>query len=440
LPADSKPVPGDLAPALDRALRTKQADRLPSVAAAVVREGELAWSGAAGLADCEGGVEATPEMQYRVGSITKTFTAVAVMQLRDAGKLDLDDRIGEHLPEVAKGSPTIRRLLAHISGLQREAGEMFATGAAPTIEEVLAAMESYEEVLPAARAHHYSNLGYGLLGEIIARASGGPYTEYVDREILAPLGLERTTWSEQAPHAFGYLVDDFAGTAAREPHSDMRGIAAMGQLWSTVGDLCRWVAFLADGREGVLDPATADEMWAPQVMMNPDDWVAGWGLGLELVNVTGKVYGGHGGAMPGFLAGLYLNRESKVGAAVLANSGTRAPTRELAIELAGITLDKWPAAIEAWKPEPAPPPEVAAILGHWWSEGMEFVFAWRNGKLVSEIPGAPPRVKPAVFEPLPDGGWRVVSGRERGERLRVEGDRMIWAGYPFTRTQEATPG
>jgi CubicO group peptidase (beta-lactamase class C family) len=124
-----------------------------------VREGELAWSGAAGLADCEGGVEATPEMQYRVGSITKTFTAVAVMQLRDAGKLDLDDRIGEHLPEVAKGSPTIRRLLAHISGLQREAGEMFATGAAPTIEEVLAAMESYEEVLPAARAHHYSNLG-----------------------------------------------------------------------------------------------------------------------------------------------------------------------------------------------------------------------------------------------------------------------------------------
>ncbi|HUY71221.1 MAG TPA: serine hydrolase domain-containing protein [Gaiellaceae bacterium] len=431
-------APDDLAPALERALVTRQAERLPSLAAAVVREGEVIWSGAVGLADCEAEIEATPEVQYRVGSITKTFTAVAVMQMRDAGKLDLDDRLEQHVPGLGNGSPTLRRMLAHTSGLQREAGEMFVTGKAPPIEQVLAAMDEYEQVLPEARAHHYSNLGYALLGEVVARASGVPYTEYVDREIIAPLGLQRTSWYEQEPRALAYLVDEFAGTASREPHSDMAGVAAMGQLWSTVGDLSRWGAFLVDGREGLLDPATAEEMWAPQVMMNPDEWTAGWGLGLELVNANGRIFGGHGGAMPGFLAGLYVNRTSRVGAAVLTNSGTRAPTREIALELAGIALEGWPAGIEPWIPEHAPPPEVAAILGRWWSEGNEFVFAWKGGQLVAEIPGAPPRVKPSVFEPLAGGGWRVESGRERGERLRVEGDRMIWAGYAFTRQQETT--
>ncbi len=329
------PAPSELSARLERSLRSGQSEqRLPSIAGAVVRAGEVIWSGAVGLADYEAAVEATPETQYRIGSITKTFTAAAVMQLRDAGKLDLDDRLEQHLPGIANGSPTLRRMLAHLSGLQREAGEMFVTGESPTIGEIIDAMAGYELVLPAARAHHYSNLAYGLLGEVIARESGMPYADYVDERLLRPLGLARTTWYEQEPHALGYLVDEFAGTAVREPHSDMVGVAAMGQLWSTVGDLCRWGTFLAGGRDGVLDPASADEMWAPQVMMNPDDWTVGWGLGIELVSHEGRVFGGHGGSMPGFLAGLYLNRETRIGAAVLTNAGTRAATRELALELA----------------------------------------------------------------------------------------------------------
>jgi CubicO group peptidase (beta-lactamase class C family) len=432
------PGPEALAPRLERALRARQAERLPSVAAAVVRDGEVIWAGAVGQADLEAGIEATPETQYRVGSITKTFTAVAVMQLRDEGKLDLDDRLEQHLAGIAHGSPTLRRMLAHISGFQREAGEMFVTGDSPTIDDVLEAIESYELVLPAGQAHHYSNLAFALLGEVVARLSGMPYTDYVDEKVIGPFGLTRTTWHEQEPRAVAYLVDEYAGTAGREPHSDMRGVAAMGQLWSTVGDLCAWGSFLVAGRDGVLDPATADELWSPQVMMNPDDWSVGWGLGLELVNHEGRIFGGHGGAMPGFLAGLYVNRDSKTGAAVLTNSGTRAPTREIALELAGIGLELWPPDIPVWKPESDPPPEVAAILGRWWSEGSEVFFSWKDGKLVSTVPGAPPRVKPSVFEPV-EGGYRVVSGRERGERLRVEGDRMIWGGYLFTRAQEPTP-
>ncbi len=139
-------------------------------------------------------------------------------------------------------------------------------------------------------------------------------------------------------------------------------------------------------------------MWAPQVMLSPDDWAAGWGLGLELLNHEGRIFGGHTGAMPGFLAGLFVNRASKTGAAVLTNSGTRAPTRDIALELADATLELWPEEIEPWRPEAEPPADVAAILGRWWSEGNEFVFSWKGGQLVAEIPGAPPRVKPSVFE------------------------------------------
>ncbi len=278
------PAPSELVPRLERVLQERQAEqKLPSVAAAVLRDGEVAWSGAVGLAGLEERRPATPDLQYRVGSITKTFTAAAIMQLRDAGRLDLDDRLEQHLPGIVHGSPTLRRLLSHLSGLQREAGEMFVTGDSPTIAEVIEQMDRFELVLPAARAHHYSNLAYGLLGEVVTRSSGIPYTEYVDALLLQPLGLERTSWHEQEPYALGYLVNEYSGTAVREPHADMRGLAAMGQLWSTVGDLCRWGAFLAAGRAGVLDPATAEELWAPQVMMNPDDWTVGWGLGLELV-------------------------------------------------------------------------------------------------------------------------------------------------------------
>jgi hypothetical protein len=316
---------------------------------------------------------------------------------------------------------------------------MFVTSDYPAIDELIDAMSGYELVLPPARAHHYSNLAFTLLGEVVARASGVSYTEYIDDRLLLPLGLARTSWTEQEPRALGYLIDEFAGTAGREPHSDVAGTAPAMQLWSTVGDLACWGAFLVGGREGVLDAETMDEMWAPQVMMNPDDWTVGWGLGLELVMHERRVFGGHGGAMPGFLAGLYLNRETKTGSAVLSNAGTRAATREIALELASATLELWPPDIEPWHPEEPPPPEVGAILGHWWSEGYEFDFAWKDGKLTARLPGAPPRVKPSVFEPLPEGGYRVRSGRERGERLRVDGDRLIWAGYVFTRTQEQTP-
>jgi CubicO group peptidase (beta-lactamase class C family) len=415
---------------LQRIVEERQADRLPSVAAAVVRKGEIVWSTAVGTADYDEERPATPATQYRIGSITKTFTAVAVMQLRDGGLLDLDDRLGQHLDDVADGTPTIRRMLSHLSGMQREVGEMWVEGSVPTEQDLVVAF-----ALPPARAHHYSNLAFGLLGRVVAARSGRRYTEYVDERILGPLGLGRTTWTGQAPKAQGYLVDEYARTARKEPESDLGEVAAMGQLWSTVDDLARWAAFLARGEEGVLDPATVEEMWFPQVMYWPDDWTLGWGLGLMLYNRGGKILGGHGGAMPGFLSGVYIHRATGVGAAAVTNSGTRAEMDALCHELVAKAMELWPEPIEPWRPEADPPDDVRALLGVWWSEGTQFLFTWEKGSLRAKVAGSAAGKGETRFDREGDG-FVAVEGRERGERLRVDGERMIWSGYVFTRAQE----
>jgi CubicO group peptidase (beta-lactamase class C family) len=421
---------------LDRLLAEKQADRLPSVAAAVVRDGRIAWTGAVGSASYEPLKRATPDTQYRIGSITKTFTATAIMQLRAEGKLDLDDRLDQHLDGVAAGGPTIRRLLSHLSGLQREAGEMWVTGESPTEDELVRHLEL---VLPAGEQHHYSNLAFALLGQVVSRLSGRPYIEYVDERIIGPLNLERTTWLPLEPKATGYLVDEYAGTVWIEPETDLAGTAAAGQLWSTVEDLCRWAAFLAAGHEGVLDARSIEQMWFPQVMYYPDDWVLGWGLGIALFNRPGGIFGGHDGAMAGHLAGVVVNRKTKIGAAVLTNSGTRGDASAFALQLAEKATELWPPAIEPWHPEAEPPPEVRALLGRWWSEGHEFLLTWRDGALQAKVVGLPPGRGETTFER--DGDDFVAArGRERGERLTPVGDGFVWAGYPFTRTQQPTKG
>jgi CubicO group peptidase (beta-lactamase class C family) len=423
------------AQALDRLLQERQAERLPSVAAAVVQNGEQVWANAVGAADYDEERDATPDTQYRIGSITKTFTATAIMQLRDEGALDLDDRLEQHVQGIANGTPTIRRLLSHLSGLQREAGEMYVTGESPTEQELIASMSEVEFVLGPAQSHHYSNLAFALLGQVVAQKSGLSYTQYVDESIIRPLGLTRTTWAPHQPKAQGYLVDEYARTVWKEPETDLAGTTSAGQLWSTVEDLGRWATFLARGADGVLAEKTNEEMWFPQVMYFPHEWTLGWGLGLMLYNHEGTIYGGHGGAMAGHLAAVYIDRKTETGAAALTNAGAGVDLDLLAVTLAAKANELWPAPIEPWRPEHPPPDDVRAILGRWWSEGREFVFWWEGGTLNAKVAGTAPGRGETTFE-RDGGGWRAAAGRERGERLRVDGDRLIWSGYAFTRAQE----
>lgn len=425
------------------AAEAQRAGRLPSLISAVFRGGEVAWSAALGLADVERRVESTVETRQAIASITKTFTASAVMQLRDEGKLDLEDPLSRHLPEAAHGTPTIRRMLAHASGLQREPpGEVWETLDFPGETELLGRLAEAEQVLPPSTAWHYSNLAYALLGHVVARLSGMPFRDYIRERFHVPLGLEHTTWGPSEPAALPYFVEPYTDAVHREPVLEpLGGKGGESGLYSTVGDLSCWGSFLCEPDPEILRPESVAEMHNLQIMAEPD-WSLGWGLGIELWRRGDRIFGGHTGGYPGFLSMLVYSRREKIGAVVLANSDSWPELMKTGLTLVEAGLEELAPDIEPWSPEEAPPAELEPLLGRWWSEGREWVFGWRRGKLEARIAIAPPEREPSVFEPEGDDRFRTVSGGERGELLRVVRDedgavtKLYWATYPFTRTPE----
>lgn len=427
----------------DSILRRNQAElRLPSLSGAVARAGELVWADAVGLADVEAGREATTDDQYMVGSITKTFTAAAVMQLVEAGEVDLDDPLERHLPGAGHGRTRIGRMLSHLSGLQREPGEVWETLEFPTREQLVAGLADAEQVLGPGERWHYSNLAFALLGEVVARRSGLEFERYVEERLLDPLGLGRTTWRHVEPAARGYYVEPYGDGVQAEPTVEKRAFAAAGALWSTPTDLCRWAAFLAEPDGAVLTSASAEAMRALQVMAEPERWSAGYGRGLQLVRDGDRVFAGHGGATIGFRAGFLFEPKERISAAALANSGTSMEVGP-ALELLRAALDRQPPKSEQWRPGEAAPSEVAGLLGPWWSEGEQVVFRFVGGRLEARHGALADWRTPMVLEPDGPDAYRVVSGPERGERMRVVRDeagtpvKLYVATYPFTREPRA---
>jgi len=426
---------------LDRLLATAQADqRMPSVSACVFRDGEIVWERVLGVADIATARAATGDDVYRIGSITKTFTAVLVMQLVEAGRIELEAPLRTYLPEAPVG-PTIRMALSHLTGVQREPpGEIWESMQPPTREELIAGLEDAELVLRPGELWHYSNLVFALLGEIVMRVSGESYADVLQRRILDPLGLGRTSLRPGAPKASPYYVDPYTELVRDEPDPEVtESTGAAGWLWSTAADLARWGAFLADGHGDVLPKATLDRMARVQTMVDEQRWSLGWGLGLELYRRGDRVFAGHGGAMPGFLAGLAVQRDERTGAAVLTNTSAGARPEALAVDLAVAALDALPRMPELWAPTPGLPAELEGILGLWWTEGEQIVLSLRRGRFQAELVGGTPGRNISWLEPDGADRWRVVEGRERGELVRAVRDedgaaaKLYFATYPLTR-------
>src|SRR5712671_4416478 len=183
---------------------------LPGVALTVVHGDRPVWTKAFGYADVSAKAPATPQTRYRIGSITKTFTALAVLQLHDEGKLRLDERVRDHVTTSAARARslglldvTLRELLMHSSGLQRDLPGTWWT--APSFPAQFP--DDFSATYPASTQWKYSNVGYALLGEAVAAASGEPWARYVERRILEPLGMMHTEalpQREAAGLAMGY--------------------------------------------------------------------------------------------------------------------------------------------------------------------------------------------------------------------------------------------
>jgi len=426
-------TPETLAAELARLVAQEQRkSRLPSLAAAVLRDGEIVWESAIGYADVAEQRETTTDTQYRLGSITKTFTAAAIMQLRDAGKLDLEDTLDRHV-EGAAHAPTLRRLLSHTSGLQREThDDAWLKQKFASVPELLETLHEAEQILPAGARFHYSNLAFALLGIVVERVSGESYTDYVEKHLLRPVGLKRTTFEPDKNAARGYLVKPYVdGVWDTAPVETGAWIAA-GQMWGTVHDLCRWAQFLAEPDEDVLAKRTIEEMRTLQTMDDHERWTVGYGLGLQLFRDGERIMAGHGGSMPGFIATVRVSVGDRVGAAVLTNEST-ARMGALGSKLIATTVERWPVPPRLWSVEEPPPPEIEPLLGIWFMEGSQLVFRWRDGTLQAQFTDAAEWEEPAVFEQGADGRWRIVSGWEHGEVLRIEDDRLVLTGYPLTR-------
>jgi CubicO group peptidase (beta-lactamase class C family) len=390
--------------------------RLPSLVAGVVRDHALVWAGSHG--DHTGAEPPAADTQYRIGSITKTMTAVLVLQLRDDGLLELGDRLADHLPGVAYGDRTLRGLLAHSSGMQSEPpGPWWERSPGVSFEQLADALDDTAAAFEPGSTYHYTNLGYGLLGEVVVRLRGGSWWEQVRTRILQPLGMTRTSYLPEPPHATGYSVHHFAQTLTEEPAHDTGAMAPAGQLWSTVEDLARYATFLLEGHADVLSPATLREMCTPQSGSFAGGATGGYGLGVRLLAGGSGTLAGHTGSMPGFLAGVFVDRGRRTAAVCLANGTSGLRCEGLPAALLDTLEECEPTIAEPWRPADNVPAAVEELLGVWHWGNTAYGFSYDDGEVAaSQLATGMVTLR---FRPEADGSFVGTTGYHHGERLHV---------------------
>jgi CubicO group peptidase (beta-lactamase class C family) len=448
-------------------LREHRPRGLAGVAAGVVWDGELAWSAGCGRADVAAGRAPDETTLLAIASVTKTFTGTAIMQLAGTGGLHLDDPAVRHLPELrAIGSPfgpvetlTIRRMLSHESGLQGEppgtdwAGPAYDGSAARN----LARAAEFGLKVPPNSQSKYSNLGYQLLGEIVARVSGTPYPDYLRQAVLEPLGLSSTGFEPlpaalAARRATGYRCEPF--TDVLVPAAVVPPVQAEGGLWSSVADLARWLSFQLSaypvgaeaagvagaaraGAGKVLPAAQLRAMHTPRYLADPD-WARAWGISWFATRKDGVVWIQHDGGLPGFTSTVCFDRARPLGAIVLANG--IAPTAELAFALASAVGEETPGRPAAGQAVPVPA-AVQPLLGLYSVPelGVTLRLEWRDGALVltdPEVPSYRPELTPAgdqdtftVGPGFRESGEKAVFHRRAGGQVTA----MFLAAMTLTR-------
>ncbi|HET7338553.1 MAG TPA: serine hydrolase domain-containing protein [Candidatus Dormibacteraeota bacterium] len=401
-------------------------NRLPGAAVGVVQGDGLSWKAGIGFADIAARRAPDGVTLYRIASITKTFTATAIMRLRDEGRLRLDAPLGEYIPEVGHlDDVTIRRILSHESGLQSEPPgtdwrEVRYEG---RVERNLERASELAGVIPPNTQTKYSNLGFQLLGEVITRASGVPYEQYIKGQILDPLGMTNTVFEPvpgelQSRRATGYaarFLSDELDLASIPPT-----IYSEGGLWSCVDDLGRWISYQ------FTDDATLREMHKPRYITD-EEWTQAWCIGWYALRRDRTVWVVHTGSLHGFSSAVCFRPKQGVGAIVLINGVGDAAT--LALDLAGIALEAVQSSTPRIEPPPPLPDSLRDLLGLYVGKeaGVIVRVEWRDGKLVvidPELPAWRPALAPTderdvfLIEPgVRQSGERAIFRRTADGRV-----------------------
>ncbi|MCD5316824.1 serine hydrolase domain-containing protein [Kineosporia babensis] len=426
-----------------RVTQTLRAQRLPALAVGVSRSEAERHLVQAGYAETSTRRLVDADTAFRIGSITKTFTAALTLLLVERGLLSLDEPVEAYLPGTSAGRPLVRQLLAHSSGLQREAPHpMWASMQGPDSAEFMELLAQVEFVDEPGVRWAYSNLGYAVLGQVIATVSGQTCEDLIDRELLKPLALNSTMWQPTDQAVTGYRPDPYNDCFIPEPVMDQGVIGVGGQLWSTTTDLLTWGNALLGGAPDIVPASVVEAMHRPQIIVDQQAWTQGWGLGLMLNRRERGVLSGHTGAMPGFLASMTLERRSGTVVVALTNvtRGVRLGnlTTEILEELIPVPQSMTP-TVAVPKTDTAPcPPELVGVLGRWWSESEETVFTWSDGTLHAHLAEAAAS-SATRFDRVTSDSFRAASGRMKGERMFVRRDAdggvkaLEWATYPYSR-------
>jgi CubicO group peptidase (beta-lactamase class C family) len=378
-------------------------DRVPGISVGIVYDQNLLWQSGYGYSNLETKRPADADTIYSICSISKLFTSIGIMQLRDAGKLTLRDPVADHLDwfniEQAhqEGGPaTIEGLLTHSSGLPRESGFPYWIGPDfpfPTRAQIIDRLSSQETLYATQTYFQYSNLAISLAGEIIQERSGQEYATYIDQNILQPLGISdtRTYYPEDLRGerlAIGYTGLHREGTRNPVDPFFTRGITAAAGFTSSVNDLAKFASWqfqlLEGGDEDVLKANTLREMH--RVHWVDPDWEVTWGLGFNVRRSDDVTIVGHGGGCPGYITQFILVPKSKIAAIVLTNAGD-GPAGSVAENV----MDTISAAIKkAATPSEEDLPDFSMYEGNYearpWG-GEVAVRQWGDQLVVIDIPG-----------------------------------------------------
>ena len=424
------------------AQQTLDTHHLPGIALGVVQGGELAWFGGFGRGDINKDDAPRLDSLARIASVTKTLTTTAILQLRDLGKLHLDDPLTQHIPEFgavqvragALADVTLRRLLTHHSGLSTEAPlPSWDALNFPTREAILGALDQTEIVIDQDSDWKYSNLAFGLLGEVIQRVSRQAYDDYIQDHILDPLGMDATVFdlddTNQDHLLTGYNPTPYQDVPVKAPYAHLNGLSAAGQLHSSVADLAKWVSFQFCERGGdrggaqVLSGRSLIEMHRPQYMA--PDWSSGQCLGWRATRVGNHVYHNHGGGIHGFATQVWFHVPSQVGVIQFINMWPPPGGQSLVQDVLEILLNGSANVSPVSDAKPLPVPQkYADLLGLYGAEpGIWVSVVWRDGKLQLMVPKGQAYSLHASAVLLPALGeeiFRVVGGRGSGEQVVFE--------------------
>jgi D-alanyl-D-alanine carboxypeptidase len=391
---------------------------LPGIAVGVVSDQELVWATGFGFADIKGKLPMTPATKFRMASHSKLFTAVAIMQLREQGKLRLDDPVSKYLPWF-KGKPagdddgpiTIEQLLSHSSGLQREAGDHWTSFEFPTSDELRHLFAERQAAFAPSVRWKYSNLAYSVAGMVVEQVSGERWADYVDRNIFQPLGMRASSVDKNVQGLtvpYGRRMPD--GTREVLPFVDARGMAAATGITSNVEDMAKFVSaqFRSGPRGGAQIVSTGSLREMHRVRSVEENWTSGTGLGFDISRIKDRTYVGHGGGYPGNTTETLIQLDDRVGVIVLSNTNDSNPA-DIARQLMATVGQAVAKASAPKAAEVAWDPTWARFAGLYRGRGGDSQVVLLNQKLVIITPNGTNLDNPVTLEPLGGGRFRYVA-------------------------------